>query len=173
MAKSDTPWFTYAHIYEPGHAKNSFDPYSKADHEEFKRQYAARSGIATKSLQKLLKTLKENDPKAILIIFGDHGALTSNGLMNDSGKIIPYALAFDPAKIAKDSPMAYTQIVQDRHAVFNAVFPGSFCPQGFRQNPFATPRIMREVIKCLSGGEDPLPADFQPNDDKWKPYTYQ
>ena len=173
IAKSGTPWFTHAHIYKPGHAKNSFDPYSEGDWEEFRKQYAEKSKIATEMLRMLLATIKKNDPDAVLIIFGDHGALTSRTLLNDTKKINPNALSFNPDQLAKDSPLTYEQIVQDRHAVFNAVFPKTFCPAGFRQNPYSTVRIMRDVIKCLSGGVDPLPETLQPDDDQWKPYLYQ
>lgn len=172
---SDENWFTMAHVYQPGHAKNSFNAYKKEDWEEFRRYYEIRMNSVTNDIRSLVTTIRNNDPGAVLIIFGDHGGLTSVGLLGkDAGAIKEHALDFTEADMPQDSPMTYKQIVQDRHAVFMAVFaPAGFCEDGFKQNPFATMRAMREIFKCLSGGEDPLPQDYQPNDDKWVPYKYQ
>ena len=173
VSKSGKPWFTHAHIYQPGHAKNSFNPRSEADWAEFRDLYQRRSEKATRTLQNLIATIKENDPDAVLIIFGDHGALTSRTLLDDADKILPDALAYNPDNLAQDSPLTYEQIVQDRHAVLNAVFPKTFCREGFNHNPYSTSRIMRDLIMCLSDGHDPLPENMQPDDGKWKPYLYQ
>ncbi len=174
ISKSGEPWFMFAHVYQPGHAKNSYSAYKEKDKEDFKIQYETRAKTVAKTIHTLVSTIREADPTAVLIIFGDHGALTSVGLLGkDGGAIKEHALDYTEADMPKDSPMTYRQLVQDRHAVFAAVFPKDFCKEGFVQNPFATVRVLREVFKCLSGGEDPLPADFQPNDDKWIPYKYQ
>ncbi len=174
-AKSDESWYTQAHIYTPGHTPRKFNPHRDKDWKEFRKRYKERSAEARDYLETLLKTLKEYDPTAILIVFGDHGPITSRGLLNDSDSddgMVHNALEVNESDAPKNNLLTYEQIVQDRHGVYLAVFPKSFCQDGFRQNPYSTLRIMRDVLKCLSG-EDPLPADFQPNDDHWAKYKYQ
>jgi hypothetical protein len=173
VSKTNEAWLTLAHVYMPGHSKNSFDPYKKEDWEELKLSYKEQADLTAKTLKTLFQTLKENDPQAVLIIFGDHGLLASRSLLNDEKKMNSNALSFNEAELASDSPLSYKQIVQDRHAVLFAVFPKDFCPEAFNHNPYSTVRTMRDMIKCLSNGEDPLPEDFQVDDKKWKPYNYQ
>ncbi len=162
VSQSEEPWFTFSYIYEPGHAKNSFDPYSQEDKEEYKAYYALRVKKAAETLHTLLDTLRTHDPDALVFIFGDHGAMTSNGLSTERDKL------------PDDSPLTHEQVIQDKHAVLAAVFPADFCEDSvFVENPFSTVRIMRDIMKCLSHGEDPLPADFQTHDENWLPYIYE
>lgn len=170
-AKSGEPWYTQAHIYTPGHTPNSFNPKEEEDWVAFRKRYKERNEEARGYLEELLKTLKEYDPSAILIVFGDHGPITSRDMLGDNS-LAHYALDYDPSVVAADSLLSYKQIVQDRHGIYLAVFPRTFCTKEFNRNPYSSVRIMRDVVKCLSG-EDPLPAHFQPNDDKWKPFSYQ
>jgi hypothetical protein len=169
----EQPWFTYSHIYSPGHAKNSYTAYKKEDWEEYRAQYPRRLESTMEYLKGLIETVKTHDPNAILVIMGDHGMLTSAGLMKDGGAIRENATTFDPAQLDKNSPMTFKQIVQDRHGVFMAAFlPDGICPDAFRKNPYLTQRITRDILTCLSG-KDPLPMDYQRDDSDWKVFSYQ
>lgn len=69
--------------------------------------------------------------------------------------------------------MTFSQIVQDRHAVINAIYPANACKEYFKQNPFSTVRILRELAKCLSEGQDPLAGNYQIDDTGWDDFVYE
>jgi|GEM_PF-4637071 len=166
-------WFTYAYIYAPGHSKNSFNPYKKEDWQQYRKSFPRQAKRAAGMVKTLITTIKTHDPEAILIIFGDHGAMTSRGLLNDTDRISEDARAHSANKIPSDSPLTFAQIVQDRHGVINAIYPAKACKEYFKQNPFSIVRTLRELSKCLSDGQDPLPKNYQPNDNAWRDYIYE
>lgn len=51
-------------------------------------------------------------------------------------------------------------LIQDRHAVVSAIFPGNACSKFMASeipSSFTTPaHIARKIILCLSGGVDPI-----------------
>ncbi len=173
-AAMDEPWLTYAYIYEPGHAKNSFNPHKDSDWEEYRTQLAKNVKTAARLFEELMAIINKHDPEAITLIFGDHGAMTSKGLLNDASRMLIDSRTYEgPKPLSKDTPLTYEQVVQDRHAVINAIYPADVCSDNFKQNPFSLVRTVRELAKCLSGGQDPLPADYQPNDEVWRDYMYE
>ncbi|MBI1301905.1 MAG: hypothetical protein GC137_09655 [Alphaproteobacteria bacterium] len=172
-ASSGEPWFTYASIYEPGHAKNSTQYNKLEDWEQYKRHFEKSSADVVETIKTLMKTIRDNDPNAITIIFGDHGSLLTLGALGDQDGLVEDALAFTADDLPKDSPVSFKQVVQDRHGILIAVMPAEACSSEFVQNPYSNMRMMRDLIKCLSDGTDPLPEDFQPDDSRWAPYKYE
>ena len=170
-AQSEEPWFTFASIYKPGHAKNSMDYANPEDWAEYERKFIKASKRAAAMLDEMLSVIAEYDPDSITIVFGDHGSLLTKGAMGDARSIIGDAVAMKD-DFRTDSPVSFEQVVQDRHAVLNFIMPSDACEADFSENPYSTMRIMRDVFKCLSE-EDPLPANYQPDDDRWMPYVYQ
>jgi len=159
VAKSESQWLTLSYIYFPGHTKLSYDPYKEEDWAEYRKEFMSfRDAKATSYLLKLIHVVRENDPNSALIIFGDHGAWMSRGL--------------SLTDVPKDSPFTKKEVYQDHHAVFAAVYPKEFCRPEFSK-PYSIIRIGRSLVKCLSGGKDPLPKDYQATDDQFLPYLYQ
>lgn len=164
-AGSDQPWFTFAHIYQPGHAKLTFDVTKAEDWEEFRPSFVKRSHMAADSMTTLLGKIRELDPDAIILIFGDHGPLITYAMDKGHGTV--------PATSPEGVTFSEKEIKQDMHAVRGAVFSRTYCRDGFDQNPYSTTRLMRDVMICLSHGQDPLPADYQPDDSQWADYVYE
>ncbi len=172
-ANSDEQWFTFASVYKPGHAKNSTKYNKPEDWDEYRALFKKNSSEVVKTIDTLLNTIKENDPNSITIIFGDHGALLTLGALNDYDGIAADATAFNLDDFPEDSPVSFEQVVQDRHGVLTALMPADACSSQFKHNPYSTMRLMRDLAICLSGGKDPLPNNFQPDDDHWKPYVFE
>jgi len=173
VSKSESKWLTLAYINSPRHTKLSYDPYKVEDWQEYRKEFVTVGGAedtpvrpedtfrdseATSYLLKLIRVVRDNDPHSVLIIFGDHGAWMSRGI--------------SPTNVPEDSPFTKKEVYQDHHAIFAAVYPREFCRAEFF-NPYSIIRIGRSLVKCLSGGKDPLPKDYQANDDKYLPYVYQ
>lgn len=136
----DGPQFAMAHLYTPGHADRSFR-YSDNDQlERFRATYLSRLGEASALLSRLLAHLDANDPDAILLVYGDHGAYLSNGV------------AF------ADAPEF---VVQDHYGVLGGVHPPTACQDEFdatyaRQAYMTLLDATLAVLRCLSGGQSAL-----------------
>lgn len=98
----DRPQFVIAHIYRPGHTTNSFRYHNLNDRERFAESYIRKSNEAASYLRRIIDHLRDNDPTAILFVFGDHGMWLSRGMQID------------------EEP---TFVIQDRFAVLGGVFP--------------------------------------------------
>jgi hypothetical protein len=163
VAKSPDKWLTLAYIHSPGHTKKGFSLYNPKDLENYSREFVSKKDVRAASyVQRLIRTVQINDPNAVLVIFGDHGALISRGLPEDgTTKGMP-----------NKGPITPREVFLDRAAVAAAVYPKDFCHEEFKE-PFSVVRIGRSVVKCLSGGKDPLPANYQANDDYYLKYRYE
>ena len=134
----DGPQFAMAHIYVPGHTSASFQYYSEEELSWFRSYYRRGSAVAAG----LLSHLDEHDPDAILLVFGDHGALLSTGV------------AF------ADAPEF---VVQDHFGALGGVYPPDACAEWFdeaqeRRGYLTLLDAVHTVIRCLSGGESALRA---------------
>ncbi len=170
--QSAEPWFTYTYIYAPGHAKLTIDYRKEKDRVDYREYFTKNSLKVVTPLVELLQAIKENDPDSITIVFGDHGAMVSKGIFGQTGGIDGDALIYSADDADTSYPLSYEQAVQDRHGVINAIMPADVCTEQFNHNPYSSTRIMRDVFICLSG-EDPMPSDYQPNDDRWAPFIYE
>ena len=143
----DGPQFAMAHVWTPGHADKPFH-YSDEDHRrEFRAGYLRGSVDAAWFLQRLLAHLDENDPQAILLVYGDHGPMLS----------LNVAFADTPEFV-----------VHDRYGVLGGVYPPGACEREFdkaqEKRPYLTVLdAVHAVLRCLSGGKSALrtdPADY-------------
>ncbi len=159
IAQSSDRWLTVAYIYSPGHTKLGFSPYRSEDFAEYREELTSRGdAMAAAYIRELIRTIRDNDPEAILVIFGDHGAMMSRGL--------------PVGDLPEDSPFTATDVFLERHAVVAAVYPREFCTDEFKEL-FTITRVGRSIVKCLSGGIDPLPPEYQANDDHYLEYQYE
>ena len=106
----DRPQFVIAHIYMPGHTSKSFRYHNPRDRERFAESYVRRSNEAATYLERIVDHLRDNDPAAMLFVYGDHGMWLSMGMQID------------------DDPTFY---LQDRFGVLGGVFPRDRCGQYF------------------------------------------
>ncbi|MDH3691979.1 MAG: hypothetical protein OEU36_21265 [Gammaproteobacteria bacterium] len=160
VGKSPNNWLTLAYVYSPGHTKTSFDPYNSEHLRKYGEAFREKRDFeAAAYIKELIRAIYENDPSAVLLIFGDHGAWISRGL-------------WQKKQIAENSPLTREEIFQDRHAIAAALYPKDFCRDDFEE-PIGIVRIGRNIVKCLSGGKDPLPAFYQANDDDFLEYKYE
>ena len=158
--ESSDPWFTLAHIYAPGHVPKGYDGRDPEDFEKYKSDFIKRRlPNATMQIKEVLDTLRQHDPEAIVILFGDHGTFVTRRVKSTGGA-------------RGDVELSAKDVYLDRHAVVGAIYPPHFCEQEFG-SPFSTIRAGRALAKCLSDGSDVFPASYQENDDHLMKYKYE
>ena len=137
--EKDRPQFVIAHIYLPGHTSMSFRYHNLKDRERFAESYVRRSNEAAIYLERIVDFLSDNDPSAVLFVFGDHGMWLSRGMMQNE----------DP-----------TFYFQDRFGVLGGVFPRDRCKQYFddveAKGYMTTLDAVHSILGCLSGGQSAL-----------------
>ena len=129
-----------AHIAVPGHAHHPYRYDDQAQRNAEIRRYAQTlNGSATRNLEAILEHLKNNDPDAILYVYGDHGAWLSLGM------------SFE------DNP---TFFVQDRLGILGGVYPPDACATYFDETlskGYMTALDgVHAILRCLSGGQSAL-----------------
>ena len=134
----DGPQFTMAHVYSPFHTAMRYQHGDVAAFERYRTRYLSRVELAAAYLDRIVRHVEE-DPDAILLVYGDHGMYLSRGV------------SFD------DDPEFY---IQDRYGVLGGVFPPDACAPWF--DAAAAPGWMttldavHAVLLCLSDGQSAL-----------------
>ena len=136
---TNRPQFAIAHLYLPGHTPKIFSYDNRDDREEFPGQYQDRSNRAAKYLEQIFDHIKNNDPTAILFVFGDHGMWLSRG-----------------AEI-EDDPIFF---LQDRFGILGGVYPPDRCAEYFDEAEskgyMTILDAVHAILSCLSGGQSAL-----------------
>ena len=139
LAANDGPQFALAHILRPYHAGELFRYEDASALEEFKAHYRRSCNEAVRYLEQIIEHLKNNDPDAILFVFGDHGPFLSRGL-----------------KSAGDMEF----FIQDTFGVLGGVYPRDRCASCFdetlSQGYMTILGAVHAMLRCLSGGESAL-----------------
>ena len=133
------PQFTMAHLYIPGHTHSRGYRYgNEAAFEWYKAYFLRNIETAADYLDRIVRHVEE-DPDAILLVYGDHGMYISRGVEFE------------------DDPEFF---VQDRYGVLGGVFPPDACASWF--DAAAAPGWMtvldavHAVLSCLSDGKGAL-----------------
>ena len=126
-----------AHFYAPGHTTRSFRYEDETALAAFRAQYLRKSGDAAKILARLLRHLDENDPQAVVLVYGDHGALLSRGV------------AFEEAPAF---------VVQDNYGILGGVRAPAECGEWFDEAGVGAGYLTVldaafAVLRSLSDGE--------------------
>ena len=133
------PQFVMAHLFAPGHTDTDFQYGNTEQFEEFKAIYIQSIERAARYLGLIIRHLEENDPGAILLVYGDHGLYLSRGLR------------------FKDDPEF---VFQDTYGILGGVYPHDTCPGWFdeasSQGYMTILDAVHALLRCLSGGESPL-----------------
>ncbi len=139
VSANDGPQFVMAHIYPPGHVTKSFR-YGNAERlEEFSSRYQAQSKKAASYLELILRHLEENDLDAILLVYGDHGPLISQGLDFEDNQEF---------------------VFQDNYGILGGVYPPDTCAAEFDEvsakGYMTVLDAVHALLRYLSGGESVL-----------------
>jgi hypothetical protein len=135
--KKRNPHFVLAYLFSPGHTESSFDMLDDQSLNEYRQAYLAASKITATHLDKIVSFISNEDPEAIVYIFGDHGAWMSrrDSIENNA-----------------------TFFVQDRFGVYAGVYPPDRCAESFTapyNKDFVTVvQGAHMIIRCLTGGEN-------------------
>lgn len=144
--KRDKPQIFVAHIYSPGHTDKAFDHRKPGMLENFAKDYTERSNKAASYMEELFAFLREEDPSALVYVFGDHGMWLSR-----------------KANIDTETNFYVT----DRHAITGGFWPADGCANELdaaEKLDFRTNSIMAQVlVACLADGEYPV-IDFNLNE---------
>ena len=136
---NDGPQFVMAHLYVPGHVNSSFRHGNVEQFEAYKSRNIRESETAALYLDAIIRHLEDNDPDAILLVYGDHGMFLSKGLEFE------------------DDP---TFVFQDNYGVLGAVYPRDACAVWFDEASakgwITTLDAVHAMLRCLSGGESAL-----------------
>ena len=144
---NERPQFLMAHVIV---LKHTFPPYRYDDQAQRNVEIRLYSqslldSTATRYLEAILKHLKNNDPDAILYVYGDHGPWLSRGVS------------------FKENP---TFVVQDRFGVLGGIYPPDACAPYFDETLskgyMTTLDGVHAILRCLSGGQSALktPREF-------------
>ena len=139
VSVNDGPQFVMAHLYKPGHTAKSFRYGNVEQFERFRSEYIRSSDKAARFLELIIRHLEENDPDAILLVYGDHGPFLSQGLeFEDDPKFV----------------------FQDNYGVLGGVYPRDRCAawfdEGAAQGYMTILDAVHAILRCLSGGESAL-----------------
>ena len=137
---SGGPQFVMAHLNLPAHVGLSYRHSDAAQFSAYQARYLERSNLAAGSLDAIVRHLEENDPGAILLVYGDHGTQVAMGLE------------------FKDNP---TFVVQANYGALGGVYPREACAAWFdeaeaAQNHLTVLDAVHALLRCLSGGERAL-----------------
>jgi len=137
----DVPQLFVAYLFSPGHTDLQYNQKSRQDREEYREYFQESSKITAAYIKQLISFIQEEDPTAILFVFGDHGPFMSRG-----------------SKVEDDS----TFFVQDRYGIYGGIFPKDRCEDTFsshnNENFITLAQAARLIIRCLTDGTDALAA---------------
>jgi hypothetical protein len=75
------PQFSFMYIYRPnGHSPRNYRHADLTQRQSYRDYFLSQTIELNKILHNLIKTVKAQDPKSIVIVFGDHGAWLSRGI---------------------------------------------------------------------------------------------
>ena len=137
---NNRPQFAMIHLYHPAHVKPSYRHDNAAQFSAYQASHLERSNLAAGILDDIVRHLDENDPGAILLVYGDHGTMVSMG-----------------TKFADDP----TFVVQANYGVLGGVYPREACAAWFDEaeaarNHMTVLDAVHALLRCLSGGESAL-----------------
>lgn len=139
VLKKPGPQFTFAHFRPPYHYRGpKFTEVNVAALAEFHDNEVEWLEAAAVNLHTAVNKILAADPNPIIFVFGDHGL----------------SLAEDP-----ETPGPLPEFfVQDRYAILAGIYPANICNEYMPDDPtrpVTTSMVVRSILTCLSGGEDP------------------
>ena len=154
-ANSQRRSFFITYIWSPGHVFSGYVGRPE-QFNLYRELFNNRKHEAADYIRLLTESILENDPDALIFIFGDHGArLTNDTTWQDQ----------------KDEK-AQAFFIRDNYAVLSAVYPKDACPEWHAPEAFMTPaKVGRMIVRCLSGEDPFLRPPSYPLDYDYQGYT--
>lgn len=135
--QTQSSWFTFAHVNIPAHGPSG--PHWR-QLGWFEQVFRDRTTQANKHMLQTIEAIKSKDPKAIIVIFGDHGAWRY-GMIWGSG---------DPNEAFRSEGVPTEIVTLDRAGIMIAIHSAGLCDDYVYEG--LTPiNIMRVVFACLAG----------------------
>lgn len=162
--QKDAPQVFLGYVYSPGHTPQNYDHSQEGSLETYQQFYLNGSKDTTGYLNELLSFIDQEDPNAIVYLFGDHGPWMSRR-----------------SEFASES----TFYVQDKFGVYGGIYPPDRCASTFDSHAnldfMTVSQGARLIIKCLSGGEDAfivqndyiLPDAIGEGENRYESYLYE
>ncbi len=139
IAEREGPQFAFVYLRLPTHTSPTFDYSDPRDVDTYRELYVRLSNEAAPLLAELLETLEQEDPEAIVFVFGDHGPRLSEEM----------EFSDDPDFWVKDS-----------YGVLGGIWPPDACASWFddelQKGWLTTLDAVHAILRCLSGGEEAL-----------------
>ena len=145
--------FFITYVLTPGHVAHFYNHNHSGQREFYKKLFNEEKRKAALHLQTLLEFVRDNDPDALVFVFGDHGAKLTTGRLWEAQK--------------SEEDRAF--FIQDRYGVLGGVYPKDACLEWRELGVYVTPaKVGRAIVRCLSG-EDPFirPLSYALDDDYW------
>ncbi len=131
--RSKSPVFTYLYTYKPiGHTSKSYTG-TDEQRRRYKRHFQRYADALKTQLIEIMQTIRNYDPTALLVVFGDHGAWLSREVNPDE----------DPAFFYQDRHRIMMAVGRTEHECADKNQLGS--------NAYQTPsRLTLSILLCLS-----------------------
>jgi hypothetical protein len=138
-ARSGDPWLTIYHHNYPFHSSQLLSHDDRPAVAAFRdRVRTAPDRILARGMEELVSTIQAEDPGAVIVLFGDHGAASTRHADID----------------APQAPLDAAEILEDRYGVMVAVYPRDFCANRIFEGS-TTLHLVDNVIHCLNGNDRP------------------
>ena len=136
-------WLNFLYISWPGHITPDYRGNNEKQKEYFRKRFSRNSKITTLFMANLMQTIRDNDPTAIVLFFGDHGTGVVKGVLSEE------------TSITEEEKYPY---IVDIHGASAAIYPPDACASHmvFPTKYITTAMLARALIVCLADGEDPV-----------------
>ncbi|WP_072390444.1 hypothetical protein [Hyphomicrobium sp. CS1GBMeth3] len=143
IAAADTkPWLTISHVALPKHTQKNHRYDNPAQVAGFREQTRAWMPDIADNYRQIVGAIKKHDPDAVIVTFGDHGAVLTRGM----------------ASAKPNAVFTTDDYIADRHGVMLGIYPADFCRHRFFEGA-STALLAKHVIECLNGNDTLTPAD--------------
>ena len=134
ISKQKDNWLTISYFSYPSHVHTKIN--DKKSLKAYQKLFSKRDLIAKEILKDSFETIKENTDNFIILVFGDHGLMTSNPNKFDIGENI-------------------YETVEDLYVISSYYYDNKkICGDNFNDfNLTSPPQIIRSLILCLSDKE--------------------
>ena len=146
-----------SYTWQPGHVPHGYN-HTPKEISDYKESFMDKSAKTAKHMEDIMTFIRENDPNALVFIFGDHGTLISEHL------------GYEWENFSEEEKQFF---IRDRYGILGGVYPKDACDDYF-EHPFSQKyttlaQVGRQIILCLSNGQDPLisPINYRLEYDKW------
>jgi hypothetical protein len=137
------PWLTISHIAFPFHTGLNHSYEDAPRIERFRERIRGHMPQIATHYREIVSAIKENDPNAVIVTFGDHGMWLTRGMST-----------------AKSNSVFSTEdYIEDRYGALIGVYPADFCQKRIFEGS-TTGIIVKSVIECLNGNDEPTADDL-------------